>query len=605
MSMRVHALAAVLAAALLAPAAPAIAAPGDLDSTFGGSGMQLTHFGPESAAFGVAIQPDGKIVTAGTSNYEQDTGLYLGEFGVSRHNADGSLDGSFSDDGRQTTSFGPNLGAYAQAVALQADGKIVVAGNQRESNVENPYVHLAVVRYRADGTLDPTFSGDGKLTLADFGDYSTANAVAIQADGKIVVAGGAALVRLNTDGSFDPGFSDDGKVSTSLDAQAMAIQADGKIVLAGGYGFRLARYRADGSPDPAFSGDGNVITDLPGLYYARSVALQADGRIVVAGGAATSGGSRLRDGALPLRRRARHSVRDRRRADHGRTRCRRLRRRRRDPVRRQDRGRGASGLAGTGTRRSSAGSCSPACARTDHPTARSGPAAQVLSTIGFSSHATAAALQPDGKIVLVGIGTTFESGSSMLSARYQGDAPAANVAPTARYAFSCSGLNCYLDARASSDPEGPVAGYRWDFSDGTSATGSYVRKVFAQYGIYSATLTVTDGSGATGTRAQALTLLRLTATGSLVGGVHTVQLSWNGTPGTIYGVYRGGKRVGLLSGNTLTDRPPFAASGTYSFTVCEAYGPYCSATETVRIPSRVRQAVQPAGRVRSSGYFAR
>ena len=137
--MRVHALAAVLAAALLAPAAPAIAAPGDLDSTFGGSGIQVTHFGPESAAFGIAIQPDGKIVTAGTSNYEQDSGLYLGEFGVSRHNADGSLDASFSDDGRQTTSFGPNLGAYAQAVAIQADGKIVVAGNQRESNVENPY----------------------------------------------------------------------------------------------------------------------------------------------------------------------------------------------------------------------------------------------------------------------------------------------------------------------------------------------------------------------------------------------------------------------------------------------------------------------------------
>ena len=112
--------------------------------------------------------------------------------------------------------------------------------------------------------------------------------MAIQADGKIVVAGGAALVRLNADGSLDPGFSDDGKVSTGLDAQAMAIQADGKIVLAGGYGFRLARYRADGALDPTFSGDGNVNTDLPDLIYARSVALQADGRIVVAGGAATS-----------------------------------------------------------------------------------------------------------------------------------------------------------------------------------------------------------------------------------------------------------------------------------------------------------------------------
>ncbi len=601
--MRVHALAAVLAAVLLAPAT-AIAAPGDLDTTFGGSGMQLTHFGPESAAFGVAIQPDGKIVTVGTSNYEQDSGLYLGEFGVSRHNADGSLDGSFSDDGRQTTSFGPNLGAYAQAVALQADGKIVVAGNQRESNVENPYVHLAVVRYRADGSLDPTFSGDGKLTVADFGDYSTANAVAIQADGKIVVAGGNALIRFNSDGSFDPGFSDDGKVSTALDAQAMAIQADGRIVLAGGYGFRLARYRADGSPDPAFSGDGNVITDLPGLYYARSVALQADGRIVVAGGAATSGGLdfatvRYRsDGALDTafgtggqQTTGEPGVDDFAAA----------------VVIQSD---GKIVVAGQAASQDWNASILSrvmlARLRTDgSPDSSFGTGGKVLSTIGFSSHATAAALQPDGKIVLVGIGTTFESGSSMLSARYQGDAPAANVAPTARYAFSCSGLNCYLDAHTSSDPDGPVAGYRWDFSDGTSATGSYVRKVFAQYGTYSATLTVTDGSGATGTRAQTLALLRLTATGSLVGGVPTVQLSWNGTPGTIYGVYRGGKRVGLLSGNTLTDRPPLAASGTYTFTVCEAYGPYCSATETVRIPSRVRQAMQPAGRVRSEDYFSR
>ena len=172
----------------------------------------------------------------------------------------------------------------------------------------------------------------------------------------------------------------------------------------------------------------------------------------------------------------------------------------------------------------------------------------------------------------------------MLLARYQGDAVVANTAPTARYAFSCSGLTCYLDAHTSSDPEGPVAGYRWDFSDGTSATGSYVRKVFAQYGNYGATLTVTDGPGATGTHAQTLTLLRLTATGSMVNGFATAQLSWNGTPGTMYGVYRGSKRVGLISGNTITDRPPFSPSGTYSFAVCEAFGPYCSASEVVRIP---------------------
>ena len=582
--MRVHALAAVLAATLLAPAAPAIAAPGDLDSTFGGSGIQVTHFGPESAAFGIAIQPDGKIVSAGTSNYEQDSGLYLGEFGVSRHNADGSLDESFSDDGRQTTSFGPNLGAYAQAVALQADGKIVVAGNQRESNVENPYVHLAVVRYRADGSLDPTFSGDGKLTLADFGDYSTANAVAIQADGKIVVAGGAALVRLNADGSLDPGFSDDGKVSTDLDAQAMAIQADGKIVLAGGYGFRLARYRADGSLDPAFSGDGNVNTDLPDMIYARSVALQADGRIVVAGGAATPDGrDGLRDGALPRRRRARHRVRDRWPADRRRTRYRRLRRRRRDPAQRQDRGHGAIGPVGL-----EGAGCQPDHAR---PFRRGRIARRLVrdrrqglrrARLLQSRHSrrTPARREDRPRGHRYDLPVRQQHADRPLSRRRDGRERRADRA--LRVQLQRADL---LPRRAHVErPRGPIAGYRWDFSDGTSATGSYVRKVFAQYGTYTATLTVTDGAGATGTRAQTLTLLRLTATGSLVGGFPTAQLSWNGTPGTVYGVYRGSKRVGLVSGNTLTDRPPFAASGTYSFAVCEAFGPYCSASETVRIP---------------------
>ena len=229
------------------------------------------------------------------------------------------------------------------------------------------------------------------------------------------------------------------------------------------------------------------------------------------------------------------------------------------------------------------------------PDSSFGTGGKVSGELGFSSHATAVALQPDGKIVLAGIGTTFQSGSSMLIARYQGDATAANVAPTARYAFSCSGLTCYLDGHTSSDPEGPVAGYRWDFSDGTSATGFYARKVFAQYGAHSATLTVTDGPGATGTHAKTLTLLRLTGTGSLVGGFPTAQLSWNGTPGTIYGVYRGSKRVGLVSGNTITDRPPFAASGNYSFTVCEAYGPYCSASEIVHIPQFSTRGKSAAG----------
>ena len=547
----------------------------------------------------IAIQPDGKIVTAGTSNYEQDTGLYLGEFGVTRQNADGSLDASFSDDGRQTTSFGPNLGAYAQAVALQADGKIVVAGNQRETNVENPYVHLAVVRYRADGSLDPTFSGDGKLTLADFGDYSTANAVAIQADGKIVVAGTGALVRLNPDGSFDPGFSDDGKVSTEprhpghSDPGRRQARSRGRVrglparpVSRG----RCSRPHVLGRRQSQRRPSGTAVRArgrAPGRWpdrrrrNCRAPTSATPSSQWCASG--TTAHSTRRSGPVASRPPATAISTTSPPASQS-----------RPTARSWSRG---NRPRGTTSRTFSAGSGLPASVRTDSPDGSFGTGGNVVSTIGFSSHATAAALQPDGKIVIAGIGTTFPAGSSMLSARYQGDAPAANAAPTARSAFSCSGLTCYLDAHTSSDPDGSVAAYRWDFGDGTSATGSYVRKVFAQYGAHSATLTVTDGAGATGTQARTLTLLRLTVTGSLVGGFATAQLSWNGTAGTMYGVYRGSKRVGLVSANTITDRPPFAASGTYSFAVCEAYGPYCSASEIVRIPSRVRQATQPAGRV--------
>ena len=469
----------------------------------------------------------------------------------------------------------------------------MVAGNQRESNVVDPYVHLAVVRYRADGSLDPTFSGDGKLTVADFGDYSTANAVAIQADGKIVVAGGTALVRFNADGSFDPGFSDDGKVSSDLDAQAMAIQADGKIVLAGGYGFRLARYRADGSLDPAFSGDGTVNTDLPGLVYARSVALQDDGRIVAAGGIATSaGGTGLRDGALPHRRRARHGIRDRRHADHGRTRRQRLRGRRRGPAQRQDPGRGTIGPDRLESRRSSAGSRSSASAPTVRPTPPSGSAARSPARSASPVTPPPIALQSDGKIVLVGIGTTFESGSSMLSARYHGDAPAANVAPTARSAFSCSGLTCYLDASHVERPRRP--GRRLPL--GLRRRHQRDRLLRPQ-GFRAVGRLQRDAHGHRRPRRHrhASADAHAAAAHRLAGGFPIAQLSWNGTPGTTYGVYRGGKRVGLISGNTFTDRPPFSASGAYSFTVCEAFGPYCSATETVRTPhSHAQERSAPA-----------
>ena len=193
----------------------------------------------------------------------------------------------------------------------------------------------------APGDLDVSFSGDGKQTT-DFGGSDLAAAVAVQADGKIVVAGSSdgnfALARYGVDGALDPSFSGDGLVTTDIggtdDGQGVAIQPDGKIVVAGGSegNFALARYTTGGGLDPSFSGDGKQTTDFGLEDRATAVALQADGRIVVGGIVRR----RFRAGSVRRCRRARPIVQRRWPADH-RLRWVRLRSRRGDRRRRQDR----------------------------------------------------------------------------------------------------------------------------------------------------------------------------------------------------------------------------------------------------------------------------
>ena len=287
----------VVLAASLPAIAPAQAAPGDLDPTFTGDGLEATSFGKEAFGSGVALQTDGKIVVAGTAFYTVCEDIWCSspsEFALARYNADGTPDTSFSGDGRETTDFGgQDFGAYD--VALQSDGKIVAVGHTGGGD-------FALARYNATGTLDTSFSGDGKQ-ITDFGDphYGTdfgAYDVALQPDGKIVAVGRTgdgdfALARYNdTDGSLDASFSGDGKQTTDLDGldhgRAVAILA-GKIVVAGTSlhgadgNFALARYNPDGSLDSTFSDDGREITDFGERHDAEAVAIQADGKIVVAG----------------------------------------------------------------------------------------------------------------------------------------------------------------------------------------------------------------------------------------------------------------------------------------------------------------------------------
>ncbi|WP_018616889.1 Ig-like domain-containing protein [Segetibacter koreensis] len=253
---------------------------GSVDTTFSGDGILTTDFGPgKDVASSVAIQRDGKIVAAGTSS---------GDFALARYNTNGTLDATFSGDGNLTVDFASG-DDRASSVAVQEDGKIVVIGITSKGSKSD----FALARYNTNGSLDKTFSKDGKQTT-NFNTYDIAYSIAIQRDGKIVLAGGTGedyrsltLARYNTDGSLDKSFSADGILvpDPALPwATSVAIQTDGKIVAVGGSDFSVARFNSDGTPDSTFSEDGRLSEDVgSGGAYPNSVSIRSDNSIVVAG----------------------------------------------------------------------------------------------------------------------------------------------------------------------------------------------------------------------------------------------------------------------------------------------------------------------------------
>jgi uncharacterized delta-60 repeat protein len=270
------------------------AQPGSLDPEFGTDGIVMTDLGANETGRSVVIQPDGKIVVAsetgsGPSNYD---------FVVVRYNTDGTPDNSFGTGGVAITDFGA-LTALAQDVALQSDGKIIIAGYALD-NVTYEGV-FALARYNADGSPDNTFRGGGKLT-ASINNYERANALVVQNDGKIVIAGTTfgttndfALMRFNSDGTTDNTFGTAGIVTTSFggfqnEAFAVSIHPNGKII-ASGYtyknfndDFALACYNPDGSLDNTFGTGGIVITDFGtegDISYTMDIL--PNGKIVLAG----------------------------------------------------------------------------------------------------------------------------------------------------------------------------------------------------------------------------------------------------------------------------------------------------------------------------------
>lgn len=284
-------------------------ADGTPDTSFGSGGLAtatISQYGNDEGR-GLALQPDGKIVVVGWTDRDSERG----DAAIARFNADGTIDTSFSHGVGLVNMGGGH--AYADAVAIQGSGKIVLAGVR---DTQSGY-HFALARRNSDGTTDTSFSGNGRLqTVFGFdgrgSDDDRAFDVAVQADGKIVAAGYTArstrtgvdfaLARYTRRGKLDTTFSHDGKRRTDFsggnggrdEARSVLLQTDGRILVAGFAApardpsnavFGLARYTATGKLDPTFSGNGKKRTRFGSNYddFGYDAALQADGRIVVAG----------------------------------------------------------------------------------------------------------------------------------------------------------------------------------------------------------------------------------------------------------------------------------------------------------------------------------
>jgi uncharacterized delta-60 repeat protein len=252
---------------------------GSLDATFGAGGKVTTDFANSNDnALAMVFQPDGKVILAGTTQI-LNQGLSQGTaFALVRYNTDGSPDTTFGAGGKVITKFLNQQGrssGQANALTLQSDGKIVAGGIASPNDVQD----FALARYNTDGSLDASL-GSGGLVTTDMGsDSDTVAGLAVRPDGKIVAAGSRdldvgsitrgdfALARYNTDGSLDASFGNSGRAITDFggmedQAAAVAIQSDGKIVVAGFTvtgatpagaiitQFALARYCGD-QPDAA------------------------------------------------------------------------------------------------------------------------------------------------------------------------------------------------------------------------------------------------------------------------------------------------------------------------------------------------------------------
>jgi uncharacterized delta-60 repeat protein len=256
---------------------------GTPDNSFNGNGKIDNVWNASfDLAHAIAIQSDGKIIVAGDTGREDLA--TTNDFALARYNTDGTLDNTFDGDGRLSFTIGIDETFYA--LAVQPDGKILAAGvGQYQWSISK--FDVSVVRLNPDGSRDNTFGGDGLVFVVPSSDNDMVTSIAVQSDGKVLIAGANWVFRLNTNGSLDNSFDGDGRINTPIGTYGfLAIQNDGKILVAGANNsdFAIARYTSTGAIDNSFDGDGMVTTDFGSAEWISSIKVQSDGKIVAGGG---------------------------------------------------------------------------------------------------------------------------------------------------------------------------------------------------------------------------------------------------------------------------------------------------------------------------------
>lgn len=272
---------------------------GTSDNTFGNNGYVTAGLANEFVnAISTKVMKDGRVVFGGS--YFNPINAFFARF-----NANGTLDNSFNGTGTLALDVGGNTSDFIEDIAIQKDGKILATGNVKISTYE---YEAYVIRLNKDGSYDNTFGNNGKFlhqfSYVTFSDDSKGKAIAIQDDGKILIAGYVTetrkfLARLDTNGILDYSFGDSAVVKIELydvaEVRKLLVQPDGKIIIGGNYpwnstlgasdNFVLFRFNKDGTVDSTFGTDGIVSTDfgLNGDDECKAIAPQKDGKVLAVG----------------------------------------------------------------------------------------------------------------------------------------------------------------------------------------------------------------------------------------------------------------------------------------------------------------------------------